>query len=134
MKKSSGLQTNCSLKITKDNIKEHPMDKITFGLLSRNLFKPEEFEHITPISVLIKKRQLALMGHLIRMDVIEPEREVIADASLRRKAAGHKRLYGPRDHWWDDNLYLAYEIMKENPSLKKSQDAEESHTNITIRK
>ena len=45
-------------------IKRHPMDKFTYEMLSRYYFRPEEFEHITPVSLIIKKRQLSLLGHL----------------------------------------------------------------------
>ena len=39
-----------------DNIKKHPMDDITYQILSRINFKPEEYEHITPTSILLKKK------------------------------------------------------------------------------
>ena len=41
--------------LEKDNIKRHPMDRLTHEMLSRYYFRPEEFEHITPVSLIIKK-------------------------------------------------------------------------------
>ena len=40
--------------LEKDNIKQHPMDKFTEDMLKRASFKPEEFEHIIQISLIIK--------------------------------------------------------------------------------
>ena len=33
------------------------------------------------------------------------------DENFIRRQASHKRPYGPRDHWWDANMKLAYETI-----------------------
>ena len=78
--------------LEKDNIKNHPMDKFTYELLNRKNFRPEEFEHITPVSVIIKKRQLSLLGHILRMDDENFERKVPCDKNHIRTKATYERL------------------------------------------
>ena len=99
--------------LEKEDIKQHPMDRFTEDLLKRSSFKPEEFEHIMPISLIIKKRQLALLGHILRMDENEPERTPTCDKNFIRTQSKNKRKYGPREHWWDANMKLAYDMISE---------------------
>ena len=80
-------------------------------MLNRSSFKSEEFEHITPISVIIKKRQLALLGHILRREENDPERKPACDKDFIRTQAKQKRPYGPREHWWDANMKLAFEMI-----------------------
>ena len=105
--------------LEKDNIKNHPMDKITYEMLSRALYRPEEFEHIRPVSLLIKQRQMSLLGHILRADPSNPERKVACDNSYTRLKADHKRLYGPRDHWWDTTMELAFNTIKYEPQFER---------------
>ena len=105
--------------LQKDNIKNHPMDKITYEMLSRTLFKPEEFEHIKPISILVKQRQMSLLGHILRSDPENPERKVACDNSYMRLRAKYKRMYGPRDHWWDSTMELVFNTVKEDPQFEQ---------------
>ena len=45
------------------------------------------------------------------MDENELERIVTCDKNFIRTQAKNKRKYGPRDHWWDANIKLAYEMI-----------------------
>ena len=102
--------------LAKDNIKEHPMDRFTQEMLNRSSFKPEEFEHIIPISVIINKRQLALLGHILRREENDPERKPACGKDFIRTQAKHRRPYGPREHCWDANMKLAFETISAEQS------------------
>ena len=42
----------------------------------------------------------------------EPERAVACDKKKNiRTQSKNKRKYGPREHWWDANIKLAYEML-----------------------
>ena len=47
------------------------------------------------------------------MDEDEPERAPTCDKNYIRTQSEYKRLYGPREHWWDSNMKLAYQIISE---------------------
>ena len=47
------------------------------------------------------------------MDEKEPERTVTCDNNFIRTQSKNKRKYGPRDHWWDANMKLAYEMISD---------------------
>ena len=51
------------------------------------------------------------MGHILRKEEDDPERKTACDRDFIRTQARHKRLYGPRGHWWDANMKLAYETI-----------------------
>ena len=90
------------------------MDEVTFEMLDRINFETEEFEHIIPISILLQEKQMSLLGHILRLDDEQPEKIVSCDKRNMRLKASHKRRYGPRDHWWEDNIERAYNLVMKN--------------------
>ena len=54
---------------------------------------------------------MSLLGHILRREENDPERKPACDKNYIRTQAKHKRMYGPREHWWDANMKLAYETI-----------------------
>ena len=70
----------------------------------RNLFKPEDFKRIIPISELIQKKQQSLLGHLLRTNEENPERKVTCTEQAFPRRANYRRIGGPRQHWFEENM------------------------------
>ena len=54
---------------------------------------------------------MSLLGHILRKEENYPERKSACDSNFIRTQAKHKRPYGPREHWWDSNMKLAFEMI-----------------------
>ena len=53
------------------------------------------------------------------MDENSPERKASCDSKFVRTKADHKRLYGPRDHWWDANMKHTFKIISTDSDFEE---------------
>ena len=68
-----------------------------------------QYKEFKMISVLIKERQQAFLGHLIRSDSSDPMKRPTIDENCARPQQLYKRVGQPRRTWIQDNLNLAYQ-------------------------
>ena len=54
---------------------------------------------------------MSSLGHIIRLRDDNIEKKVCCENKYMRRKAPYTRRYGPRGHWWEDNMKSAYNII-----------------------
>ena len=94
----------------------------------RRYFKPEDFKKIIPITELIEKKQQSLLGHILRANEDNLERKVTCTENALPRRAGYRRVGGPRQHWFEENMKTA--LLKHDAMDYESDN--EDHATMVI--
>ena len=114
--------------LLKEGLEALKPDVFTQNMKDRNLFKPEDFKQIIPISELIQKKQQALLGHLLRASEENPERKVTCTEKALPRRANYRRIGGPRQHWFEENMKAS---LLQNEGMEYESDNEDHATIIS---
>ena len=76
----------------------------------------------------MKKKQQSLLGHILRASEENPERKVTCTENALPRRAGYRRIGGPRQHWFEENMKAA---LLKNDGMDYESDNEDHATIVT---